>query len=97
MFLEINNTSKANWILIKQNNCFDGNNGESENWMPISSCDMICVGKMDLVDFVEMHIGNDKFYLTWTVGVGEIQQVSTVNDVAPTSILDLKTKILALL
>jgi len=97
MWIEINNTEKANWIVIKQNDYFNGTNGESEDWMPISSCQMVCLGKIDTVDFVEMHIGEDVFYLTWTAGTGLIKQVSTVNAVAPTSISDLKTKILALL
>lgn len=96
--ITINNTDKSGWLHININDYYNGLNGDHEHYAPIGDGMPICVGKLDGVEYVELHVEYEKepFYLTNGAGNGVIRTVDTVNGVAPTSIADLTTKLLAL-
>ncbi len=97
--ITINNTDKSGWLHISLGAYYNGTNGDSEHYTPIDGgIGGICVGKMDGVDYLELHIEHEKeaFYLTNGAGNDNIKTVDTVNGVPPSSITDLKDKILAL-
>lgn len=95
----INNTDKADWLHIILNDYYNGANGDSEHYTPIHDVGGLCIGKIDGVDYIELHIRHEdtSFYLT-NAGVSpNIMIVDSINGVAPTSLNDLRDKILALL
>jgi hypothetical protein len=99
--ITINNTDKAGWLRLQINDYYDGLNGDAEHYVPASSAGIlrICRGAIDTVEFVEMHIVDKKqpFFFTNGAGNDNIRTVDTINGVVPTSLDDLKLKILALL
>ena len=98
--ITINNTDKAGYLHLCLNDYYDGNNGDSEHYTPIDGgIGGICVGKMDGIDYIKLHIEHEdtSFYLTYSGGNDNIRIVDSINGVAPTSFSDLKTKLLAIL
>lgn len=98
--ITINNTDKAGWIRIELNDYYNGTNGDAEHYTPVDGgIGGICIGKMDGVDYLELHVEHEKeaFYLTDGAGNDNVRTVDTVNGVAPTDFADLKAKILALI
>lgn len=101
MNITIDNTSKSGWLKLALNDYYDGSDGDSEHWTCIATgIGGVCAGKINGIDYVELYMSHEEesFLLTWQTTDSEyIRTVATINGVAPTSITDLKTKLLALL
>jgi len=98
--ITINNTDKAGYIRLELNDYFNGVNGDWEHYIPISGgITRVCSGMADGNSYVELHVNGKPhaFFLTDSGVYDNIKIVDSVNGVAPTSLDDLKDKILALI
>lgn len=100
MNITIDNTTKSGWLKLSLNGYYNGTDGDSEHWTPLDHVTGICVGKISGCDYVELHIEHEdnSFLLTWNTPTSHyVRQVDEINGVAPTSITDLRDKLLSLL
>jgi hypothetical protein len=94
----ITDTGKTGWIKIEYNAYYSSNvNHKLENVRKecISAIDIISVGGVECVEV--MGVQEFSQYFTHDAASQQFYIVDSVNGVAPTSVDDLKTKLLALL
>jgi hypothetical protein len=96
----IDNTSKSGFLKLSLGDYYSGENGEElEHWIRISD-DFIglCIKNIEGSLAVELHISHEDniFCFNYIASSGTLV-VDTVNGVAPTSLNDLRDKILALI
>jgi hypothetical protein len=96
----IDNTSKTGFLKINLGDYYSTTEGsEREHWVRISDdFTGLCLKDVNGTLVVELHIGHEdnSFYFNYTAST-DAMIVDTVNGVAPTTLNDLRDKILALI
>lgn len=96
--LTIDNTTKTNWIYYVWNDYYTNgtctHKEQFERMESITAVDIIKIGGNECVEIMNQQDFN--VFLTHTSS-NQFFQVDTINGVAPTSLTDLRDKILALL
>jgi hypothetical protein len=95
----INNTDFTGFLSIYLNDYYNSDNTDKEHHARISNgVGGICIGDVNGVLAVELHLNHEveSFHFSYIEG-DNIMQVDSINGVAPTSINDLRNKLIALL
>ena len=93
----ITDTDKTGWLKIAYNDYYSANTDHKEQFQlksDMTAVDIVLVGTSEVVEI--MNSNSIRNYYT-NVASDNFFTVDTVNGVAPTSVSDLRTKILALL